>query len=94
MERGGRVGVPVDVGRGASRVRKASPTRSARSDDDRLVAAAAYVTLLERPEIAEALWDRHAARGDDPTELGRFAEVLREQVGPIDSDGLDWIMAR
>ena len=63
------------------------------SDDDRLVAAAAYVALLERPEMAEALWDRHAAR-DDPTELGRFAEVLREQVGPIDSDGLDWIVAR
>ncbi|MET0663868.1 MAG: SEC-C metal-binding domain-containing protein [Ilumatobacteraceae bacterium] len=70
------------------------PNALGATDDDRLVSAAAYVALLDRPVVAEALWDRHALRGGDPTDLGRFAAVLREQVGPIDSDGLDWIAAR
>ena len=64
------------------------------TDDDRVVAAAEYVALLDRPIIARALWDRHAAGDGDPTDLGRFAAALREQVGPIDADGLDWIVAR
>ena len=57
------VGAAVDVERGAA-VSAGEPDAVGTTDDDRLVAAAGGtpVKLLDRPMVAEALWDRQRGR--------------------------------
>jgi SEC-C motif len=63
-------------------------------DEERESAAAVLAACLDAPSVAAALWSRHVDEGGSATDLGRFARALRERLGEVPADGLDWLEAR
>jgi hypothetical protein len=63
-------------------------------DEERESAAALLAACLDAPSVAAALWSRHVDEGGSATDLGRFARALRERLGEVPADGLDWLEAR